>query len=84
MNPLFEAIRQSGFRRGPDRLVGGLAGGLAVKFGFDVWITRLLILIAFLLPVIGVGLYFVLWALTPWQDASIPLERALSNRPNSR
>jgi hypothetical protein len=26
---------------------------------------------------VGLGLYALVWVLTPWQDGSIPLERAL-------
>ena len=37
----------------------------------------LAVLISFLLPVLGVGLYVAVWVLTPWQDGSIPLEQAL-------
>lgn len=39
--------------------------------------VRILMLIAFLLPFIGVGAYVVVWILTPWQNLSIPLERWL-------
>lgn len=80
MNSVFNAIRGIGFRRGPERLLGGIAGGIAAGMRVNVWLVRLLLLIAFLLPVIGVGLYVVVWALTPWQDGSIPLERALDSR----
>ena len=41
-------------------------------------LVRLLLLLAFLLPGIGWVLYVALWALLPWQDGSIPLERAMS------
>jgi phage shock protein PspC (stress-responsive transcriptional regulator) len=43
----------------------------------NVWLVRLLVLISFLLPFVGVLLYLVVWFLTPWQDGSIPLERLL-------
>lgn len=78
MNSFFNAIRNTGFRRGPQRLITGISGGLAVNLGMDVWLVRILILLAFLLPVVGLGVYALVWALTPWQDGSIPLERALS------
>lgn len=80
MNTIFDSLRGIGFRRGPRRLAGGIAGGLAEKFGLDVWLARLLVLASFLLPVLGVGAYLVAWILTPWQDGSIPLERALGGR----
>ncbi|EXF24067.1 phage-shock protein [Nesterenkonia sp. AN1] len=80
MEKLFESIRRIGFRRGPGRVVAGIGGSLAKKFGVNVWLVRLLILLSFLLPVLGVGAYLLVWVLTPWQDGSIPLERALEAR----
>lgn len=77
MDSIFESIRGLGFRRGPQRLVAGISGSLAEKYGVNVWLVRLLVLISFLLPVLGVGLYVAVWVLTPWQDGSIPLEQAL-------
>lgn len=74
---IFESVRHRGFRRGPQRLVAGIGGSLAEQFGLNVWLVRLLILVSFLLPVLGVGAYVLVWAVTPWQDGSIPLERAL-------
>jgi len=78
MRSFFDTIRRSGFRRGPYRMFGGVAGGIAAKLGANVAIVRLLVLLAFLLPGIGLGLYLVAWILLPWQDGSIPLERLLT------
>lgn len=78
MASFFDSIRGMGFRRGPGRVLGGIAAALALKLGTSVALVRLLVLIAFLLPGIGLGLYLVLWALLPWQDGSIPLERLLA------
>jgi phage shock protein C len=80
MNSLFDSIRKIGFRRGPDRIVGGIAGGLAEVTGINVWLMRLLVLASFLLPVIGLGAYAVVWILTPWQDGSIPLQQVFGGR----
>ncbi|MBO0594848.1 PspC domain-containing protein [Nesterenkonia sp. E16_7] len=80
MGRFFDFIRSLGFRRGPGRVVAGIGGSLAEKFGLNVWLVRLLILLSFLLPVLGLGAYLLVWALTPWQDGRIPLERALENR----
>ena len=77
MDSIFESIRGLGFRRGPQRLVAGISGSLAERYGINVWLVRLLVLLSFLLPVLGVGLYVAVWVLTPWQDGSIPLEQAL-------
>lgn len=68
------------FRRGPSRLLAGIAGGIAKSTGLNVWLVRLLVLISFLLPVLGVGLYVVIWVLTPWEDGSIPVEEWFGGR----
>ena len=59
-------------------MLGGIAGGLASRFGVNVWLLRVLILILFLLPVLGCILYVLVWLVTPWRDNSIPLERMLN------
>ena len=84
MDAIFNSIRRIKFRRGPQRLLGGLAGGVAARFDINVWLVRLLVLISFLLPVVGVLFYLMLWLFTPWQDDSIPLERVLTNPPGAR
>ncbi|OAV62080.1 PspC domain-containing protein [Enteractinococcus helveticum] len=85
MNTIFDSIRHIRFRRGPQRILGGIAGGIASRFGINVWLVRLLVLVSFLLPVIGWILYVVVWIVTPWRDNSIPLERMLEGkRPPKR
>lgn len=78
MDTFFDSIRRTGFRRGPQRILGGVCGGVAARLGANVMVVRLLLLLAFLLPGIGWVLYVALWALLPWQDGTIPLERLLS------
>ncbi|ROZ62701.1 PspC domain-containing protein [Kocuria soli] len=84
MNQLLDSIRGPGFQRGPQRLVAGIAGGLAEQFGLNVWLVRLIVLASFLLPFLGIGLYLGLWALTPWQDGRIPLEEDANAAPRGR
>jgi phage shock protein PspC (stress-responsive transcriptional regulator) len=84
MAKFFDSIRASGLRRGPRRLIAGIGGGVAEKLGINVWVARLLILVSFLLPVLGIGAYLVVWILTPWQDGRIPLERVFGSRRNLR
>lgn len=85
MNAIFDAIRSIHFRRGPQRILGGIAGGIASRFGMNVWFIRLLVLVLFLLPVIGWIPYILVWLVTPWRDNSIPLERMLcGSRPPKR
>jgi len=75
MDSFFGFIRNLGFRRGPRRILAGVGGGIADATGLDVVLVRVLMVLAFLLPLIGPTLYVVLWILLPWQDGSIPLER---------
>lgn len=84
MEGFFNAMRSMGFRRGPQRILGGIAGGISAALGINVWLARLLVLLSFLLPVLSWALYAVIWVLTPWQDGSIPLERALGARHRGR
>src|SRR5699024_12838076 len=82
MDAVFNSIRRIRFRRGPQRLLGGIAGGIANGLNLDVWLVRVLMFLSFLLPFIGVVLYIVVWIVTPWQDGSIPLDRSLPNKPH--
>jgi len=77
MNGIFNFIRGLGFTRGPNRIVGGVAGGIARKFGLPLYLVRLVMLVLFLLPGIGVGTYVCVWILTPNTTGGIPLERFL-------
>jgi phage shock protein C len=77
---IFDGIRKTGFRRGPQRILGGISGGIARSVGWNVWLVRLIVLLSFLLPVLGLGAYAVAWAITPWQDGSIPAARWLGRR----
>ena len=80
MNSFFATLRGFRFRRGPQRILGGIAGGLAQVTGINVWVMRLIVLASFLLPVLGIGAYLVAWILTPWQDNSIPLQQVFGGR----
>jgi phage shock protein C len=82
MDAFYRTLRAIPYRRGPNRWVAGLCGGLSAKFGWDPTLVRIVVLISFLLPFIGVGTYLLAWLLLPWQDGSIPLERAFPG-PNS-
>lgn len=80
MDAFFDTIRKIGFKRGPGRIVGGICAGLAEKLNFNVGAVRVLMLLAFLLPVVGFGAYLIAWILLPWQDGSIPLQRFLTKK----
>jgi phage shock protein PspC (stress-responsive transcriptional regulator) len=77
MTTLFSSIRASGFHRGPDRMIGGVCGGIARHTNTSVGFVRLLtILLA--LTVVSWFVYLIVWALTPDELGSIPLERWLA------
>lgn len=78
MDSVFATIRSWGFLRGPDRILGGVCGGIAARMGWRTSIVRLVMLIIFLLPGLSWGLYGLVWLFLPWQDRSIPLERLLN------
>lgn len=51
-------------RRGSDRIVGGVASGLAQYFGIDTLLVRIVfVILALAPPGIGIILYLVLWFL---------------------
>lgn len=77
MDSFFNSIRSIPFRRGPKRLVAGIAGGISDKFGWDVTLVRIAVLLSFLLPVLGLGAYIVAWLLIPAQDDSIALQKII-------
>lgn len=78
MENFFDSIRRIGYTRGPARILGGICGGIAAKTGIGVFWIRIAMLLLFLLPFIGFGLYVLAWLLLPWQDGTIPLERLIS------
>ena len=53
------------YRSSDQKVVGGVAAGVAAYFGIDAGVVRLLWVVA--IPFFGLGLllYFVLWAITP-------------------
>ncbi|MCG2621536.1 PspC domain-containing protein [Arthrobacter sp. I2-34] len=78
MDSLYKFLRSIPLRRGPDRWVAGICGGIAAKFGWDPTLVRIGTLLLFLLPGLGLGAYLVVWLLLPWHDGSIALERMVS------
>lgn len=54
-----------------DRIIGGVAGGLATHFGVDPLYVRLGFLILSFLNGIGVLLYALLWLLLPNEDSLV-------------
>ncbi|WP_298817311.1 PspC domain-containing protein [Chloroflexus sp.] len=58
--------------RSRERLVAGVAGGLARYFNVDPVIVRLIFVLLGLMNGMGVVLYLVLWLLMPNEDAGEP------------
>lgn len=77
----FAAIRRSGLFRSDDRWIGGVAGGLARRFGIDPLLVRGIFAVSFLLGGLGLVAYGVGWALLPEQrDGRIHLEETIRGR----
>jgi phage shock protein PspC (stress-responsive transcriptional regulator) len=80
MNGFFAAIRRTGVTRSQDRWVGGVAGGLAARFGIDPLLARGVIGVSMLMG-FGLALYGIAWALLPEQsDGRIHLEETIRGR----
>jgi signal transduction histidine kinase len=69
-------------RRSPDdRLVAGLAAGIAARTGVDVTLVRLVFVVAALLGGFGVAAYVAGWLLLPAEGADSSIaQRALNDR----
>lgn len=80
MKPFFDSIRNAGFRRGPNRVLGGVCGGIARQWNLDVTLVRIIVAVLLLLPVVSWGVYLAAWVVLPWQDGSIPAETLLTGR----
>ncbi|EMY33678.1 PspC domain-containing protein [Arthrobacter crystallopoietes BAB-32] len=84
MDSFYRFLRSLPIRRGPNRWIGGVCGGIAAKFGWDPTLVRIVTLLLFLVPGIGVAGYLVAWLLLPYYDGTIALERLLANRSLGR
>jgi signal transduction histidine kinase len=68
-------------RRRDDRLVAGVAAGLAARTGIDVTVIRIGFVVASLLSLFGVAAYVVAWLLLPAEGADGNIgSRALTDR----
>ncbi|MBW0256070.1 PspC domain-containing protein, partial [Cellulomonas sp. PS-H5] len=77
MAGFFAAIRRAGISRSQDRWVGGVAGGLATRFGIDPLLARGLVGVTLLMG-FGFVLYGLAWALLPEEsDGRIHLEETI-------
>ena len=53
------------YRSVQDRMIGGVAGGVAQYLGFDSSLMRLIFILIVLLPGIGVAAYLIAWIVIP-------------------
>ncbi|MFI2488126.1 PspC domain-containing protein [Promicromonospora kroppenstedtii] len=73
----FASIRRGLFPRSDQRWVGGVAGGLAERIGWDPLLVRGLLIVSFFLGGLGLIAYGVGWALLPERDGRIHLQEAI-------
>lgn len=77
MEKFYDVLRSSPIKRGRGGWVAGICAGIAQKFGWDVSLVRIAVLLSFLLPFIGIGTYLVAWLLLPASDGTILLQKIL-------
>jgi phage shock protein PspC (stress-responsive transcriptional regulator) len=82
MDKFFSIVRSSGLRRGPQRLLGGVCGGIAAKLNVDVAFVRIAFLLLALLPGPAFVFYVAAWLILPDQRDVIPLQSFLEKRSN--
>jgi len=76
----FDWIRSQGISRGQDRWIGGVASGIAHRFGIDPLIVRGIFVVLAIFAGVGVLLYGVAWALLPEPDGRIHAQEAGAGR----
>lgn len=80
MDKFFSIVRGFGLKRGPERWLGGVCGGIAAKLNVDVAFVRIAFLVFSLLPGPAVVFYLAAWLVLPDQRNSIPLQNFLERR----
>ncbi len=80
MEKFFSTVRGLGLKRGPQRWVGGVCGGIAAKLNVDVAYVRIAYLLFALIPGPAFVLYLAAWLILPDQRNAIILESFLQQR----
>lgn len=80
MESFYRAMRSQRLRRGPQRLVGGVLGGIAAASKIDVAWVRIGFLLFCLLPGPAFVLYLAAWAVLPDQDGGIVLAKLTAKK----
>jgi len=69
------------YRSREDRIIGGIAGGIAARLGRDVTVVRIVFVLFGLVSGFGVAVYFFAWLLLPVEGSTETIgSRALSDR----
>jgi phage shock protein C len=63
-----------------DRVIAGVAGGVAQRFGFNPTLVRLAWVVSVLFGGFGILLYLILWAALPKGPVHVPATRIAEER----
>jgi phage shock protein PspC (stress-responsive transcriptional regulator) len=80
MEKFFSTVKGLGLKRGPERWLGGVCGGIAAKLNVDVAFVRIAFLLLALLPGPAFIFYLAAWLILPDQRNAIVLQSFLDNR----
>jgi len=80
MDKFFSIVRGLGLKRGPQRWLGGVCGGIAARLNVDAAYVRIAFLLLSLLPGPAFVFYLAAWLVLPDQRNAIVLESFLRNR----
>jgi len=70
------------YRSTSDRIIAGVAGGIAEYFAIDSTLVRIIFVALSFGGGIGVGLYILAWVMVPTRDQASIAEQWLSHRPS--
>lgn len=80
MDKFFSIVRGLGLKRGPQRWLGGVLGGIAYKLNIDAAYVRIAFLVFSLLPGPAFVFYVIAWVIIPDQRNTILLQSFLDRR----
>lgn len=80
MDKFFSIVRGVGLKRGPQRWMGGVCGGIAARLNVDVAYVRIGYLLFALIPGPAFVFYLAAWLILPDQRNAIILESFLEKR----
>jgi phage shock protein PspC (stress-responsive transcriptional regulator) len=63
-----------------DRVIGGVAGGIAQRFGFNSTLVRLAWVVSVFFGGFGIAAYLILWIALPKSAARVPATRIAEER----